>query len=161
VWGLDARLAADRAGFGVRVWRTRTTQSTGIPGESSASDVKLTGTEAVGKFRVANLAGVHFLASASVGTLHLGWSPDRVTLPPLGAGDPIEVRFDPVTEWIGGVGMTAQRQLFGGFDLALGIERSWFQLDTAHRAGTEIVTGRDTFGNWMVRAQLSHRVFQL
>ena len=161
VWGLDARISAARVGLGVRVWRSGTTQSIGIPGESSAPDVKLTGTEALGAFRVASLAGVQLLASANVGALHLGWSPDRVTLPPLGAGSSIQVSFDPVTEWIGGVGITAQRRLFGGLDLSLGIERSWFQLDTAHRAGTEIVTGRDTFGNWMVRAQLSHRVLQL
>jgi hypothetical protein len=161
VWGLGGSVSDGRFGAGVRVWRSRTTQSTGIPGETFAPDVDLTGTDVFGAIRIADAAGIRLLASASLGALHLGWSPDSAILAPFGAGETIEISYEPVTEPITGMGISAQRTLFGGLDLVLGLERSWFRLDTVHRAGDEIVAGRDTFGNWTVRAELSHRVLQL
>jgi len=158
-WGLAAKATSGRVGGGVRLWRSATTQVTGIPGETFAPDVRLTATEAFGEVRVARVAGVALLAGASTGALHLGWSPDRATLAPGGVGE-IEISYEPVTEWTAGAEISACRTLPGGLDLALGLGRSWFRLDTQHRAGDEIVARRDTFGHWIVRAELAHRILQ-
>ncbi|MGH2570898.1 MAG: hypothetical protein ACRDGR_06715 [bacterium] len=158
LWGLAATASRGRAEAGFRVWRSGTTQATGIPGETFAPDVGLTVAEVIGGWSVARGAGIALLASASAGMLHLGWSPDRATLDPFGVGSPVEVSFDPITEWTGGVGISARRGVAGGLGLALGVERSWFRLDTTHRAGDEIVGRRETFGQWIVRAELTHRV---
>ena len=158
LWGLAATASRGRAEAGLRVWRSGTTQATGIPGETFAPDVGLTFAEMIGGWSVARVAGIALLVSANAGMLHLGWSPDRTTLDPFGAGSPVEVSFDPINEWTGGVGISARRGVAGGLGLALGVERSWFRLDTTHRAGDEIVAGRETFGQWIVRAELTHRV---
>jgi hypothetical protein len=41
------------------------------------------------------------------------------------------------------------------------VDHTWFQLDTAHRVGSEIVEDRETFGNWTARVELTHRVLQI
>jgi hypothetical protein len=158
LWGLAATASRGSIQAGLRLWRSGTTQSTGIPGETFAPDVGMTVAEMIGGWSVARVAGVALLASASAGMLHLGWSPDRATLEPFGTGSPVEVSFDPITEWTGGLGISARRGVAGGLGLALGLERSWFRLDTTHRAGDEIVESRETFGQWIVRAELTHRV---
>jgi hypothetical protein len=158
LWGLAVTASRGRAEAELRAWRSGTTQATGIPGETFAPDVGLTVAEAVGSWRVARVAGIALLASGSAGLLRLGWSPDHAALDPFGAGEPVEVTYAPVTEWTGGLGISARRPVLGRLALALGVERSWFRLDTTHRAGDEIVGRREMFGQWIVRAELTHRV---
>jgi hypothetical protein len=159
VWGVQGAVTGDRFGWGVRFWRTATSQSTGFPGEVPSPEVRLTGTEACGEFRFASFARIRWHATASFGLLHVGYSPDRIEVDAGGA--PIEVELAPLDEAIGGVGLALRRALPGGVDLSLGVERSWFSLDTSHRAGSEIVERRERFGNWAARLELSRRILAL
>ena len=159
-WGLAGFASLGRVAPGVRFWRSSTTQSTGIPGDDTALDVSLTGFEATAAVRMVSLAGFRLLATGSAGVMRMAWSPSSLALD-VGLAEPVTVGFAPVTEGIFGAGLTVRRGLFAGFDLAVGAERSWFKLDTAHRRGTEIVEDRETFGNWAARVELSRPILNL
>jgi hypothetical protein len=160
VWGAAGRADAGPFGAGARIWRASTRQSTGIPGEDVAPEVKLTATELLGEARLARLAGFRLIGMGSVGRLHLGYSPDRLALDD-GAGGSIEVAFDPITEWTGGVGLGLRRTVPLGLEASIAVEHGWFRLDTAHRAGDEIVEDRETFGSWTGRVELTHRILRI
>lgn len=160
VWGAAGRADFGRMGGGLRVWRATTTQSLGIPGEDARPAVRLTGTELLGETRLASFAGVRLLASGSAGLLRIAYSPDALAVDD-GSGTPIQVSFPPITEWTGGAGLGLRRPVAGGLEASVALERSWFRLDTAHRAGGEIVTERETFGNWTARVELTHRILQI
>ena len=51
--------------------------------------------------------------------------------------------------------------LVGGLEASVGVDRTWFRLDTTHRAGDEIVREREPFGNWTARVELTHRILQI
>jgi opacity protein-like surface antigen len=160
VWGAAGRADLGRLGGGLRVWRASTTQGLGIPGEDERPRVSLTGVELLGETRVASFAGVRLLASATAGLLRIAWSPDAVTVDD-GTGQSIEVGFAPISEWTGGAGLGLRREIAGGLEAGVVVERSWFRLDTTHRAGGGIVTERETFGNWTARVELTHRILQI
>ena len=161
LWGVSGTTKLGPFGTGVRVWRATTSQDSGIPGESIVPAVKMTVTEAIGEYRVVQLRSMRVVSSASIGRLHLGYTPDQVTFGGGGAGGDIEVDFRPIDEWIMGAGLTLRHRLFGGFDAGVGVDRRWFRLDTAHRAGDDIVNERETFGNWTARIELTHQIFRL
>jgi hypothetical protein len=160
VWGAAGRAEGGPFGAGLRVWRASTRQSTGIPGEDVAPEVKLTATELIGEARLASLAGFRLIGMGSVGRLHLGYSPDRLLIDD-GAGGSIDVAFDPITEWTGGVGLGVRRTVPLGLEASLAVEHGWFRLDTAHRDGSEIVEDRETFGSWTGRVELTHRILRI
>ena len=159
LYGLAGRVGFGRYAAGLRVWRATTSQATGIPGETSSPTVNLTGTEGLAEVGLFRTAGFRFSTTGSFGLLHLGYSPDSWTFDP-GTGEDVTVDFQPIDEWIAGLGLGVRRAIVGGLDLALAVERTWFRLDTAHRAGNEIVNQRETFGNWAARIELTHRVFR-
>ena len=160
VWGAAGRADLGRLGGGLRVWRASTTQSLGIPGRDDSPRVNLTGMELLGETRLARFAGVRVLGSVTAGLLRIAWSPDAVTVDD-GTGQSIEIGFPPISEWTGGVGVGLRRAVAGGFEAGVSVEHGWFRLDTSHRAGTEIVTERETFGNWTARVELTHRILQI
>jgi hypothetical protein len=160
VWGLAGRAGLGPFGAGMRVWRTATSQSTGIPGVSTAPEVTLTSGEAVGEAKIFSLLGARLFGTGTVGLLRLGYDPDVLSVDD-GAGGTTQVRFQPVTEWTGGLGLGVRRGLIGGLEATVGVDHTWFQLDTAHRVGSEIVEDRETFGNWTARVELTHRVLQI
>jgi len=151
-WGLEVRATRGRFGLGLRASRTVTTQATGILGESRRPDVRLTAFELLGETSLLEWRGTRALLLAQAGRLHLGYDPDVLVLDP-GSG-PIEVRYAALDEWTGGVGLGLRHDLAGRATLGLTAERSWFGLDTSHRAGDDIVERRETFGNWTVRASV-------
>lgn len=159
-WGLAGFASLGRVTPGVRFWRSSTTQSTGIPGDDTSLDVSLTGFEATAAVRMGSLAGFRLLATGNAGILRMAWSPSSLALE-VGLAEAVAVEFAPVTEGIFGAGVTLRRELFAGFDLAVGAERSWFRLDTAHRRGNEIVEDRETFGNWAARVEVSRPILNL
>ncbi len=155
VWGLQGMLRRDRFGIGVRAWRSSTTQGTGLLGESEAPEVSLTGFELVAEPRLASCWGTHLFGLASGGIVHIGYSPDELVLDDMSGGSPITVELSPIDEWQAGVGLAVRRALPGRTTLGLAVERSFFRLDTAHRAGNTVIEERETFGNWTVRFELS------
>lgn len=160
LYGLHAFVNFGRLVPGVRVWRSSSQQNTGIPGDDTQLDVSLTAVEATAAVRLAKIAGFRLLANGSAGTISMSWTPAELEVD-LGLAEPTVVEFSRVSETIWGAGITVRRSVLAGFDVAVGADRTWFQLDTAHRRGNEIVTSRDTFGNWTARVELSRSLFAL
>ncbi|GJM43599.1 MAG: hypothetical protein DHS20C21_04410 [Gemmatimonadota bacterium] len=159
VWGASAHVRKGRLAAGARAWRGSTRQSVGTPSDPATVDVNLTGVDALGEARLMSLLGVRLVATGAVGALHIGWSPSSIELP--GLGESVRVDFDPIREASFSTGLAVRRSLIGGFGVAVGAERSWFHLDTAHRRGNEIVNERTLFGTWTARIELSRSVLQL
>lgn len=160
VLGAAGRAEFGPLGAGVRIWRTQTSQATGIPGSEIRPDVALTGTDLLGEARLLSVVGFRLLAAGSIGVLHIGYSPDTLLVDD-GSGSTVRINYDPISEWTAGVGLGVRRTLVGGLEASVGVDRSWFRLDTTHRAGDEIVRERETFGNWTARVELTHRILQI
>ncbi|MEZ5064478.1 MAG: hypothetical protein R3B81_07055 [bacterium] len=158
-FGVAAHAAVGRIEPGVRWWRASTEQGTGIPGQELGLDVTLTGMEGTARYALAQVAGVRLLALGSAGALRIGWSPSTLTID--AGGEPITVAFESVTEPVFGVGFGVGRDIGHGLALTVGAERRWFALDTAHRSGSEIVEGRENFGNWVARIELAHTILDI
>jgi len=154
-YGLELRAGIDRTHLGLRLWRSGTTQGTGIPGETTEPKVRLTGVELVGRLRVANFWGFRSFLSAGGGLLHMGYSPDELSIVPQGASEAILVRFQSIDEWTMSYGFAVERNLFGMVALGLHLERLTFSLDTLHRNGGNIEEQRERFGNWIGRLTLT------
>jgi hypothetical protein len=154
-WGGEAILGNGSWGTGVRIWNWSTTQSTGILGAQTSPTVSLRSVQLVGQFRPFSLMGFRTFAFGSFGRVRLGYSPDRITLNVEGVSEPVVVNFEPVNEWILGLGAGVERSLAHGIALGMEVERSTFSLDTVHRSGDAIVEDRESFKNWNLRFRLS------
>jgi hypothetical protein len=154
-WGLQSTLETGRFMMGARVLRTRTTQSSGIPGETSAPNVRLTSLEGLAGWRLATFAGVDLFGTAGVGWAHLGYDPDHMAFTPLSGTTEVEVHFAPIDTWTAAAGLRLRRPLVSSLAVGLQLERSYFALDTAHRNGATVEEQRETFGNWGARVELS------
>jgi hypothetical protein len=154
-WGLMASLGKDRWNLGARLERSSTTQATGIPGEPRAPSVRLTSVTGTASFELVRLWRVAAAATGHAGRLHLGYSPDRLELDPLGGGETIEVEYAPIDDWTAGVGLSLTGEVAWSLAMGLHVERSYFWLSTSHRVGSEIEQRRERFGNWAARLALS------
>lgn len=147
-WGAQALIGGARFGAGARLWNTATTQQ--IESVSDPVTVSSHSLELVGRARVAQLGGARWDALASAGRVHLGYHPDRIEIP--GSG---EASLAPIDTWIGGLGFGVARPLAARWTIGLEIDHRVFALDTAHRNGSVIENGRDTFGEWSARLELA------
>jgi hypothetical protein len=154
-WGAQATIHRGRLAGGVRMWRTQTTQSSGIPGETRAPKVNLTAVEMLAQVRLASYWRLELWGAAHGGRIHMGYDPDRLTFNPGGTGIPITVDYKSISEWDFGAGIEVRSEITNGMALSLHAEQSSFTLDTAHRSGTEIVQSRERFYSWQVRLQVS------
>ena len=152
--GVQATLYRGRFGAGVRVLRSQTTQGSGILGATEAPQVNLTSFDIIGEARVVRYLGAELWGTAHTGLLHLGYDPDQIVFDP-GAGGPITVAYDPISEWDFGLGLEVRRELMTHMALSLQAEGSTFALDTARRRGNEIVQSRERFYGWSLRLQVS------
>jgi hypothetical protein len=153
--GAQATVFHGRFGLGARASFARTSQQSGIPGETTAPDVNLTGLALAGQVRALTVRGIGLWGTAYGGRLHLGYHPDRLTFEPGGPTQPVTVAYDPVSAWDFGLGIEIRGDLTRQMALALQAERSSFSLDTAHRRGDEIVEARERFYSWGLRLQVS------
>lgn len=153
--GLQATLFRGRFAAGSRLMRTHTTQASGIPGESQAPRINLTGVEILGQVRVIGYRGVEMWGLASLGRLYLSYKPDQLTFDVGGITEPITVDYTPISEWDFGYGLELRTVLMNQLAIALQAERSTFALDTAHRRGDGIVESRERFYSWSLRLQLA------
>jgi hypothetical protein len=151
-WGVKAVVGRGRLDAGIRVWRTSSMQSIGDLGESPV--VHATSWEVIGEGRVAEVLGTEVLVTAGAGRLHLGYAPDRITILPPGSG-PIEVDLAPVGSWSGAGGLALRREVAARWAVGLGVDARVWAIDTAHRAGSEIVYARESFGDWSARCELA------
>ncbi len=149
-WGAQAAFTRGRVGCGLRAWRARTTQGTGLTAGPADLDVTLTGVELTAQTRLLTVAGCQLWAAVLGGRLHGAYAPDRLTAA-VGGGEPVTVVFAPLDTWTWGLGAELRRPLGRSLGLALQAERTGFALDTAHRRGADVVTARETFHNWSAR----------
>lgn len=154
-FGAELRAGIQRGHLALRIWRSGTTQGTGIPGETTEPEVKLTGVELGARARVLSLWGFRSYLGGAVGRLHIGYSPDELDLTPPGSPDPVRVQFEPIDEWTLAYGLGLERDLFGVVALGLHVERLVFSLDTVHRNGGNIEERRERMGNWIGRLSLT------
>ena len=152
--GLQASVFRGRLAAGARAWRAHSTQATGIPGDSQAPRVALTGVELMGQGRMLSYRGVELWGAVHGGRLFLAYQPDQLVVD-TGIGAPITVAFDSIAEWDYGFGIEIRGDLRPQLALALQAERTSFSLDTAHRSGDEIVASRERFDQWSLRLQAS------
>jgi hypothetical protein len=153
--GISATLYRGAFAAGLRVVRAGTVQASGIPGEDAAPRVALTSFEMAPSARLVRWLGVELWATARGGLLHLGYDPDELTFGLGGAGEPITVNYDPLSEWLLGWGVALRREIAQRAALSIEAEQSSFALDTSHRRGDEIVESRERFYNWHLRMQVS------
>ena len=158
-WGAEVMAGRRRASAGLRLWSSQTRQSIDVPGASvnSASVDELT-YEAVIAARIWSVAGLSVEPSLSGGRLHLGYHPDQVAIPTGGASGATMVQLGPIDEWQWGGGIALARPFANAWSAGLGIDRRFYSLDTAHRNGSVIQTGREAFGDWSVRFQIARRI---
>jgi len=152
-WGAEALVGRGAFAGGIRYWTSTTEQRLGVSGE--AADVRTSSFELVGRGRFARLFGTDLLATASGGRVHLGYSPNEVTVST--GGGPVTVSLEPVDEWIGGGGLAVERSLGPAWSAGAGIESRFFSMETAHREGAGVVMGRETFGDLSARLQVARR----
>lgn len=153
--GVEVTLLRGRFAAGARLWGSHTTQASGIPGESQAPRVNLTGVGVLGRVRVLKLNVVELWGSGYAGRLHLGYDPDRLSFDPGGPAEPITVVYDPISEWEFAYGAQLRGEPTRQLGLAIEAVRSAFALDTAHRRGDEIVQSREWFHSWSIQLSVS------
>ena len=150
-WGAQALVGRGGWSVGPRLWRSGTTQALGLPGTPDPH-VSTTSLELVTRARLARWRSVECVALASGGRLAIRYQPDRLTLD-TGAG-PVEVSLGAVNSWIAGAGLALRAPVADGWTVGMEAERRVFALDTAHRSGTAVTYGRETFGDWQMRFEL-------
>jgi hypothetical protein len=156
--GVETRLETRGFGVGACLWRTETTQASGMLGESRPVTVNVTSWSLLGERRVFTLAGVRVGARLCAGRIHLRYDPDRVAFEPFGSGEAIVVDYEPVDEWILGGGVAIGRPIGEKLSLGLEIEHLVFAMETAHRNGEVIDVQRERFGNWGAHILISWRI---
>lgn len=155
VWGAQAIAGRSGLAFGLRSWRTNTTQGTGLQGETRDPVVHLTSLEAVGQLRLARFLGSELWGGVQAGLLRVAYEPDSFTFEAGGGAGPVTVNYKDIDAWNLGLGLEWRRPLARRLTLAVQVERSSFALDTSHRRGDEIVDERDRFANWAARLQMA------
>jgi len=155
-FGAEALIGHGRWSMGARAWRTQTTQAVEAPGVSGSPTVRATSLEAVGRFGAGSWHGLRFEGTCSAGRRHLGYTPDELLIDS-GSGNTTQVVLAPIDEWVASAGLSVAHALPGDWDLGLQLEHGVFGLDTAHRVGAGIETGRESFGEWNARFALAKR----
>ena len=61
----------------------------------------------------------------------------------------------PVDEWVTGGGLALTHGLAGPWAATVSVDTQQFGMDTAHRGGAAIVTGRERFREWSARFELA------
>ncbi len=154
-WTARIRARRGRMAVAARIGRTHATQASGIPGADADVSVALTSLDLQAQLRLFSIARCDAMAHLASGRMHLGWRPDESEVALPGSGERVSVRYAPVDEWVASVGMSLERDVTASMAAVVEVEGQWFDLDTMHRAGGSLESGRERFGNWALRVGLS------
>lgn len=154
--GAEAAIGLGRWSLGVRALRTQTVQSTTAPAVPPSPRVRLTSAELAGRWRMWEAHGWSLAALAAAGRRHLGYSPDRLSIDN-GDGSTSVVALRPIDAWVGSGGLALEHALGSGWRAGVEVERSAYGWDASHRAGANIETIRESFGDWNMRLALARR----
>lgn len=152
-WGILGLVGRGRLAAGLELWRAGTTQAIGDLGP--APEVIATSAELVGEARLVAHRGTGLWLRGHGGLLRLGYHPDQIAIQPPGPVSPIAVALAPVNTWTAGAGVAVRRALSDRWTLGIGVDARRFAIDTAHRAGNEVVYARETFGDWSARCEVA------
>src|SRR5262245_37619841 len=155
-WGFNGLVGRGRFATGLELWRAGTTQAIG--GLGADPEVHATSLELVGEARLVEYRAIRLWVRGHGGWLRLGYHPDQITIQPPGPVSPIVVGLDPVDTWTGGGGLAVRRPFGGHWSVGLGLDVRRFTIDTAHRSGSQIVYGRETFGDWSARCEVARTI---
>ena len=153
-FGAQGLVGFGPVGAGIRYWKTQTHQSTGLLGVEIEPEVRMVSVEAMAQLRLFSVAGFQFAATGSYGQLQLSYKPATLTVDP-GTGTLTEIEFRPIDTWTASAGLALRRAILPGIGLGLQVDRSFFELDVLHRAGSEIVGTEEGFGHWNARLELA------
>jgi hypothetical protein len=155
VWGGELWAARGHWEAGIAIDRARTSQSTGIPGESFAPQVTLSTLSSRLRFVPGARWGLEPVLELQAGRMHAGYDPERAELDLVGGAGPITVRYEPLDAWRLGTGVGIRHWMSDRLALGLHVERTSFALETLHRNGEDIEERRERFGNWQWRVQIA------
>ncbi len=140
---------------GARGWTTTGEQLLTVPGLATQSlETRLVAGEAVLRVDMLTLGGASLFAQGSGGRMRLSYGTELLRFTPTGSSEELEVALPPIDGWIGGGGVGLDYATPLGVSVGAVVDRSWFQMETAHRSGEEIVRTTESFGEWTVRAEL-------
>ncbi len=155
-WGLEGRVGRGPWTLGLRGLTAASPQDLGpigAGGSAVVTDVRTTRLELVGRRRIARLGGQSFAATASAGRARVAIDPGTVAVDD-GMGGAIVVALAPVESWSWGAGLAVERGLSASWTAGVEGDFGRYAMDTAHRAGDEIVRESTTFTDWGVRLVL-------
>ena len=151
-WGLQAFAGAGRFGAGLRAWTHPARQHLELDSTTDPR-VRITRLDLVARARLASRWGVALDALASVGRMHLAYTPDHVQVPSGGA--PVEVALRPIDAWTLGGGLALRRPITGSWAAGLELDTATFGMDTAHRNGEDTEYRHERFQDWNARIELA------
>jgi len=152
-WGAQAIAQRGRFGLGLRVWRARTTQRLDLDGAANPA-VRSTTVDLVGRGRITSRWGTDLEAVAAVGRIHLGYAPDRISIPS-GSGAPIVVALSPIDAWSSGGGLALRHAIARAMSATLELDTQAFGMATAHRSGDTVIVEQERFREWSARFEIA------
>lgn len=157
-YGASASLARGRFAAGARFERTGATQALELGAAAPAeAAIAATSLEALARVRVARVGGASLALTGAAGRTWFAWTPEHVDVN-TGVGV-TTVRFAPVATPSAAAGAVCALEV-GRWQLGVAAERRFVTLDTAHRAGEQVVYAKETFGDWNARLEVA-RTFAL
>lgn len=153
-WGAQVLAGIGPLDAGVRMLTAQTTQDLSIAGATSPQ-AQWTAWDFVAQVRMLEFRGTSIHAIGSVGRMRLSYDPDRLRFDPGGGAPPVQVELRPVDELTVGGGIALKRIVARHWRVGLEVDHRVFSMDTAHRNGTAIEYGRESFGEWNGRLELA------
>jgi hypothetical protein len=157
VFGAELAFGWDRLGIGARYVSARNEQGVSNPLVSYAVEVETRTLEVIAPVRLLDLGGLRISGCAGAGRLHLSYEPDRIVVP-AGDGEPLRIDLASVDTWTGSLGGALRHAIVGPMEVGISARHRWFELDTAHRAGEEIVYEKESFGQWEIQLEAGWRI---
>lgn len=153
--GAQLLVARGRLGVGARGWTTTNVQSVEIPAVLSVDvDTRLLAAEGLLRLDLLSLPTWALYAQGSGGWLRLSYGTEALRFVPSGASREVEVPLDPIDGWVAAGGLGTQVRFPAGLFIGALLDRHFFELETAHRAGDLIVFGEELFAEWSLRGEL-------
>lgn len=153
--GVRAMLGLGRFAVGARYSMSSTDQGLGVLGADSRPDVDLKSYEAVVQVDLISWLGCRLSASGTYGDTRISYDPDVVALDLFGSGDPTVIELRPIESQTAGYGLGLRRNVLPGVGVGVQVDRSFFEMATAHRSGEVILIEEERFWQWNARAELA------
>jgi hypothetical protein len=160
-WGVEFATRRGTWSAALSVDRSRTTQSTGIPGELQVPRVKWTQLSLNLRRHRSVGSRLDLHAGVQAGRVFLGWDPEQLTVSAPGVAFPLTIDFEALQSWHYGPQLGLSWNALRAMSLTGQVEYSRFSLDTAFQSGGSVVEETRSFGAWQWSLGLSLRPWPL